>query len=50
MSLEVNVEDETLKKVALTSAAIALAIMVLPLPGGPNMSCTGDQEGGPARR
>lgn len=33
-----RVEDETLKKVVLHSVATALASMVLPVPGGPNMS------------
>ena len=31
-------EDDTLKKVVLHSVATALASMVLPVPGGPNMS------------
>lgn len=33
-----RVEEETLKKVVLHSVATALASMVLPVPGGPNMS------------
>lgn len=31
-------EDDTLKKVVLHSVATALASMVLPVPGGPNIS------------
>ena len=40
--LEARVEDETLKKVVWHSVATALASMVFPVPGGPNMStpCT----------
>ena len=40
--LDARVEDETLKNVVLHSVATALASMVLPVPGGPNMStpCT----------
>lgn len=35
--LEASVEEETLKKVVLHSVATALASMVLPVPGGPNI-------------
>ena len=34
---EARVEEETLKKVVWHSVATALANMVLPVPGGPNM-------------
>ncbi len=36
--LDARVEEETLKKVVLHSVATALASMVLPVPGGPNIS------------
>jgi len=36
--LEVNVEDDTLKKVVPHSVATALAKSVLPVPGGPTIS------------
>ena len=36
--LDASVEDDTLKKVVLHSVATALASMVLPVPGGPNIS------------
>ena len=40
--LEASVEEETLKKVVWHSVATALASMVFPVPGGPNIStpCT----------
>ncbi len=36
--LDARVDEETLKKVVLHSVATALASMVLPVPGGPNIS------------
>lgn len=35
--LDASVEDDTLKKVVPHSVATALASIVLPVPGGPNM-------------
>ena len=35
--LEASVDEETLKKVVLHSVATALASMVFPVPGGPNI-------------
>jgi len=36
--LDARVDEETLKKVVLHSVATALASMVLPVPGGPNIN------------
>lgn len=36
--LEARVDEDTLKKVVLHSVATALASMVLPVPGGPNIN------------
>lgn len=36
--LDASVEEDTLKKVVLHSVATALASMVLPVPGGPNIN------------
>ena len=36
--LDARVEDDTLKKVVLHSVATALASIVLPVPGGPNIN------------
>lgn len=44
--LDARVDEETLKKVVFVSVATALASIVFPVPGGPNMSTPCSAQGG----